>query len=126
MERLGDIFEKMKYEYNILPVPYVHGDTLTATTADKAAFLNKIAVVHVESGIRTFTPKKVFYENLLENYRKGKFSWDAYYELLQNKDIYELGSIEPYPEQFDTRSIFPATGIYTAPHELYVETLKDE
>jgi UDP-N-acetylglucosamine 2-epimerase len=36
-------------QYKKIPIPYVHGDTLTATTADKAAFLNKFAVVHVEA-----------------------------------------------------------------------------
>jgi UDP-N-acetylglucosamine 2-epimerase len=43
---------------------------MTATTADKAAFLNKFAVVHVEAGIRTFTPSKEFYHNLFKNYDK--------------------------------------------------------
>ena len=109
IERLGDIFDKMLNEYKCLPVPYVHGDTLTCTTADKAAFLNKIAVVHVEAGIRTFTPKKEFYDKLFEDFEAGKFDWNEYYTSLQNKEIYELGSIEPYPEQFDTRSVFPAT-----------------
>jgi UDP-N-acetylglucosamine 2-epimerase len=40
---------KIYNEYKKIPVPYVHGDTMTATTADKAAFLNKFAVVHVEA-----------------------------------------------------------------------------
>jgi UDP-N-acetylglucosamine 2-epimerase len=35
--------------YKKIPIPYVHGDTLTATTADKAAFLNKFAVIHIEA-----------------------------------------------------------------------------
>jgi UDP-N-acetylglucosamine 2-epimerase len=43
---------------------------MTATTADKAAFLNKFAVVHVEAGIRTFTPSKEFYHNLFLDYDK--------------------------------------------------------
>lgn len=37
--------------------------------------------------------------------------------------IYELGSIEPYPEQFDTRWIEASTGYYAAPVELYKTTL---
>jgi len=76
---------------------------MTATTADKAAFLNKFAVVHVEAGIRTFTPSKQFYHNLFTEYNKGNFNWDIYYKSLQNFNIYEQGSIEPFPEQFDTR-----------------------
>jgi UDP-N-acetylglucosamine 2-epimerase len=40
---------KVYRDYKKIPIPYVHGDTMTATTADKAAFLNKFAVVHVEA-----------------------------------------------------------------------------
>ena len=104
----------------------MHGDTLTATTADKAAFLNKFSVVHVEAGIRTFTPKREFFEKLFTDYEEGKFDWKKYYKSLQDKDIYELGSIEPYPEQFDTRGIEPSTGYFALPHELYAKTLKHE
>jgi UDP-N-acetylglucosamine 2-epimerase (non-hydrolysing) len=60
-------------------------------------------VVHVEAGIRTFTPNKNFYENLFQNFEKTIFNWDEYYKSLQDETIYERGSIEPYPEQFDTR-----------------------
>lgn len=49
IERLGSFLITLSEEYKKIPVPYVHGDTLTATTADKAAFLNKFAVVHVEA-----------------------------------------------------------------------------
>ena len=109
-----------------MPIPYVHGDTLTATTADKAAFLNKFAVVHVEAGIRTFTPNKEFYHNLFKNYESGNFDWDSYYKALQDFSIYETGSIEPYPEQFDTRSVEPSTGFFAAPVKLYQDTLVKE
>jgi UDP-N-acetylglucosamine 2-epimerase (non-hydrolysing) len=126
IERLGNILLEISDEYKKIPVPYVHGDTLTATTADKAAFLNKFAVVHVEAGIRTFTPKAEFFHKLFKDYYDGKFDWDTYYESLQDKDIYELGSIEPYPEQFDTRGIEPSAGYYALPHELYKKTLKRE
>lgn len=126
IERLGNILLEMSEDYKKIPIPYVHGDTLTATTADKAAFLNKFAVVHVEAGIRTFTPKAEFFHELFQNYAKWKFNWDEYYSSLQNEDIYELWSIEPYPEQFDTRGIEPSTGYFAAPHELYRKTLKKE
>ena len=126
IERLGHILLEISEEYKKIPVPYVHGDTLTATTADKAAFLNKFAVVHVEAGIRTFTPKAEFFHKLFKDYYDGNFDWDTYYESLQNKDIYELGSIEPYPEQFDTRGIEPSVGYFALPHELYKKTLKRE
>ena len=126
IERLWNILVEISEEYKKIPVPYVHGDTLTATTADKAAFLNKFAVVHVEAWIRTFTPKADFFHELFVNYEKWEFNWEKYYKSLQNKDIYELGSIEPYPEQFDTRWVEPSAGYFALPHELYEKTLKRE
>ncbi len=126
VERLGDLLVKINRDYKKIPVPYVHGDTMTATTADKAAFLNKFAVVHVEAWIRTFTPSKEFYYKLFENYHKWKFDWDKYYKDLQNFDIYERWSIEPYPEQFDTRAIEGSTWFFAVPVELYKKTLINE
>jgi len=126
IERLGNILIEINEEYKKIPVPYVHGDTLTATTADKAAFLNKFSVVHVEAGIRTFTPNREFFHKLFTDYEAGKFDWEKYYKMLQNPDIYELGSIEPYPEQFDTRGVEPSAGYFALPHELYLKTLKRE
>ncbi|MFK7780412.1 MAG: UDP-N-acetylglucosamine 2-epimerase [Candidatus Gracilibacteria bacterium] len=126
IERLGDFLVDLSENYKKIPVPYVHGDTMTATTADKAAFLNKFAVVHVEAGIRTFTPNKDFYHKLFSRYSKGKFDWKKYYNSLQDFKIYETGSIEPYPEQFDTRGIGASTGLFAVPVELYRKTLKNE
>ncbi len=126
IERLGHFLVELSETYGKIPVPYVHGDTLTATTADKAAFLNKFSVVHVEAGIRTFTPKKNFFVELFEGYKNGEFDWNTYYQSLQNPDIYELGSIEPYPEQFDTRGVEPSTGLFAVPVELYRKTLLNE
>ena len=126
IERLGNILLEFNEEYKKIPVPYVHGDTLTATTADKAAFLNKISVVHVEAWIRTFTPKREFFHTLFQDYEKWKFDWNAYYSSLQNHNIYELGSIEPYPEQFDTRGVEPSAWYFALPHDLYLKTLKKE
>lgn len=126
IDRLGNLLVEIRENYKKIPVPYVHGDTMTATTADKAAFLNKFAVVHVEAGIRTFTPSKKFYHKLFKNYKKGKFDWNNYFEKLQDFNLYEQGSIEPYPEQFDTRAIEGSTGLFAAPVELYAKTLKKE
>lgn len=126
IERLGNFLVELSTEYDKIPVPYVHGDTLTATTADKASFLNKFSVVHVEAGIRTFTPKKEFFEKLFTEYENWNFNWDAYYTQLQNSEIYEQWSIEPYPEQFDTRWVEPSTGYFAAPVELYKKTLLSE
>lgn len=126
IERLWDILVDLEENYQKIPIPYVHWDTLTATTADKAAFLNKFAVVHVEAWIRTFTPNKDFFHELFEEYEKWKFDWDEYYKSLQDFDIYERGSIEPYPEQFDTRAIEWSTWFFAVPVDLYKQTLKDE
>lgn len=126
IERLWEILVALDEVYKKIPVPYVHWDTLTATTADKAAFLNKFAVVHVEAGIRTFTPNKEFYHNLFKEYDKWNFDWKEYYKQLQDFKLYERGSIEPYPEQFDTRAIEWSTGLFAAPVDLYRKTLKDE
>ncbi len=126
IERLGDFLVDLSENYKKIPIPYVHWDTLTATTADKAAFLNKFAVVHVEAGIRTFTPSREFYHKLFKDYSNWKFNWEKYYKTLQDFDIYETGSIEPYPEQFDTRWIEASTGLFAAPVELYRKTLKKE
>lgn len=126
VERLWNFLVELNTNYKKIPVPYVHWDTLTAATADKAAFLNKFAVVHVEAWIRTLTPNKDFYLNLFSNFEKGIFSWGEYYNSLKDRKIYELWSIEPYPEQFDTRSIEGSTGLFAAPVELYKETLISE
>jgi len=126
VERLWDLLVKIYNNYKKIPVPYVHGDTMTATTADKAAFLNKFAVVHVEAWIRTFTPSKEFYYKLFENFEKGKFDWEKYYKSLQDFDIYERWSIEPYPEQFDTRAIEWSTWFFATPVKLYKKTLIEE
>ena len=126
IDRLGNFLDELATNYHKIPVPYVHGDTMTATTADKAAFLNKFAVVHVEAGIRTFTPNGHFFNRIFTEFKYGKFDWEQYYEFLQDQRIYELGSIEPYPEQFDTRGIEASTGYFALPHELYKKTLMGE
>lgn len=126
IERLGNFLEKLNKDFDKIPIPYVHGDTMTATTADKAAFLNKFAVVHVEAGIRTFTPNEHFFNRIFTEFENWVFNWEQYYNFLQDKRIYELGSIEPYPEQFDTRGIEASTGFFALPHELYKQTLMNE
>lgn len=122
IERLWNFLIELS-TYKKIPVPYVHWDTLTATTADKAAFLNKFSVVHVEAWIRTYTPNKHFYKSLFINYEKWNFNFDKYKEELMDFSIYELWSIEPYPEQFDTRWIEASTGYFAVPVELYKQTL---
>jgi UDP-N-acetylglucosamine 2-epimerase (non-hydrolysing) len=112
IERLGDIFAKMK-EMGKTAIPYVHGDTMTAMAASNAAWSNGFAAVHVEAGIRTLTPKKEIFQEILAD-----FNWDDYYQNLQDRNNWERGSIEPYPEQYNTRCAEPATGLHCAPVEL--------
>ncbi len=126
IERLGDFLVDLSENYQKIPIPYVHWDTLTATTADKAAFLNKFAVVHVEAWIRTFTPNRGFYHKLFKDYNAWIFNWEKYYKSLQKFNIYETWSIEPYPEQFDTRWIEASTWLFATPVELYKNTLLKE
>lgn len=126
VERLWNVLTDIHEKYNKVPIPYVHWDTLTAATADKAAFLNKFAVVHVEAGIRTFTPKKEFFENLFQDYEWRDFDWNKYYESLQDESHYEQASMEPYPEQFCTRSIEASTWFFAIPVPLYKKTLLKE
>lgn len=118
--RLGDLLEEMKAMGKTV-VPYVHGDTMTAMAVSNCAFMNEFASVHVEAGIRTLTPKKELFEQILR-----ERNWDAYYQALQNEDNWERGSIEPYPEQFNTRATEPATGLYCAPTEQDRESLLRE
>ena len=125
IERLWNILVEFA-SYKKIPVPYVHGDTLTATTADKAAFLNKFAVVHVEAWIRTYTPNREFFKSLFMDFDAWKFDFVEYRKKLMDFSIYELWSIEPYPEQFDTRWIEASTWYFAAPVELYRNTLQNE
>jgi len=123
VERLWEFLKILQEDYKKIPVPYVHGDTMTAATADKASFLSKVAVVHVEAGIRTYTPNKYFYYKLFLDYENGKFDFAKYRKSLKDETIYELGSVEPYPEQFCTRWIEPSTGFFAAAVEFNRKTL---
>ncbi|MCB9804602.1 hypothetical protein H6769_03045 [Candidatus Peribacteria bacterium] len=76
VDQLGRILTKLKEEYKKNPIPYVHGDTLTATTADKAAFLTKCSVVHVEAGIELLLPRKIFIIGCLKIINLGYLTFD--------------------------------------------------
>lgn len=121
IERLGMIIDRIK-KAGKLVIPYVHGDTSTAMAASNAAYANMTACVHVEAGIRTMTPKK----HILDSFLHNKISFEEYYNLLQNETNWDKGSIEPYPEQFNTRSVGPTVGLHTAPVELNKQHLINE
>jgi UDP-N-acetylglucosamine 2-epimerase (non-hydrolysing) len=115
--RLGWVIDEFKKREKIV-IPYVHGDTTTAMAASNAGFAHGFASVHVEAGIRTLTPA----------YAKHKIGDDigAWREFLMERTNWERGSLEPYPEQFNTRCSEAATGIHLAPVELDREFMRAE
>lgn len=121
IERLGWIIHTIRKTGKIV-VPYVHGDTLTAMAASNAAYATMTACVHVEAGLRTMTPKKEILDFLMNR----TFSFEKYYYDLRKENNWERGSIEPYPEQFNTRSVSPAIGFHAVPTELNKKHLESE
>ncbi len=117
--RLGFVIAELK-KLNKIVIPYVHGDTTTAMAASNAGFCNGFSSVHVEAGIRTLTPSFV----------KFGFSKDLdvakWRTFLMDRNNWERGSLEPYPEQFNTRASEAATGVHLAPVELDREFMLGE
>ena len=96
-------------------IPYVHGDTTTAMAASNAGFCQGCSSVHVEAGLRTLTPiasKKIPFEE-----------WRTF---LMDRKNWERGSLEPYPEQFNTRCSEAGSGIHLAPVSLNREFMLSE
>lgn len=94
-------------------IPYAHGDTTTAMAVSCAAFMNETPVVHVEAGLRSYTPRQEIFDAVLKN-----FSFPLYAAVLSNKNNWQKGSLEPYPEQYNTRTIAPAAALHAAPVEI--------
>ena len=115
--RLGYVFSEIKKIEKVV-IPYVHGDTTTAMAASNAGYCNRFASVHVEAGIRTLTP-------IFKNWKFGN-DMQKWREYLMDRDNWEAGSQEPYPEQFNTRCSEAATGIHLAPVELVREFIENE
>lgn len=120
IERFGEVLQYLLDEGKT-PVPYIHGDTGTAMAIGLSSYMHRVACAHVEAGIRTLTPKKEVYEKFYSDFKSGNFDWQQYYKAMQDKDNFELGSMEPFPEQFNTRVAEPASGYHAAP----VETVRD-
>lgn len=118
--RLGYLIGELKARGKIV-IPYVHGDTTTAMAASNAGFCHMFASVHVEAGIRTLTP------DYGKKWTIGN-QWDvgAWRKYLMERKNWKRGSLEPYPEQFNTRASEAATGIHLAPVELDREFLTGE
>ena len=125
IERFGEVLGFL-LESGKTPIPYIHGDTSTAMAIGLGSIMHRVACVHVEAGIRTLTPKRELYERFYGDFKAGKFSWDEYYQALQQRDNFELGSMEPFPEQINTRIAEPATGFFATPVEIDKEFLLSE
>jgi UDP-N-acetylglucosamine 2-epimerase (non-hydrolysing) len=136
--RLGYVISELKQRGKIV-IPYVHGDTTTAMAGGIAGFSNGFASVHVEAGIRTLTPDfsrwplaagRWFRANEREarSQKPEATHWDisAWHQFLKDRNNWERGSLEPYPEQFNTRAAEAATGVHLAPVELDREFLQSE
>ncbi len=125
VERFGEIVSYLQ-SLDKTVIPYIHGDTTTSMAIGLASFMHRAACVHVEAGIRTLTPKRAVYEQFYTAFKAGTFNWDEYYAAMQVRDNFELGSMEPFPEQYNTRVSEPASGFYAAPVELDKEFLLSE
>jgi len=125
IERFGEVIEYL-HASGKTPIPYIHGDTSTSMAIGLASYMHRVACVHVEAGIRTLTPKAEVYEKFYSDFKAGTFDWDEYYASQQVRDNFELGSMEPFPEQFNTRVSEPASGYHAAPVELDREFMLSE
>jgi len=123
IQRLGVIFSYFS-EIKKIPIPYVHGDTMAASSWSIAAFLSQVGVVHVESGIRTHSLSPAFLQHLQKNFQTTKTINALWYlSEMQKKENFVTGSIEPFPEQFNTKTVAAGTGLCMTPHELYTQML---
>ncbi|MDD5623370.1 MAG: UDP-N-acetylglucosamine 2-epimerase [Candidatus Peribacteraceae bacterium] len=121
--RLGSVISELKKAGKVV-IPYVHGDTTTAMAASNAGFCHGFASVHVEAGIRTLTPD-------YRGWGVGRRAWEGgncaeWRTFLLDRKNWKRGSLEPYPEQFNTRCSECATGVHLAPVELDREFLQAE
>ncbi len=117
--RLGDVIGELKARGKTV-IPYVHGDTTTAMAASNAGYCHACASVHVEAGIRTLTPDYALW------HKAGSSDGAAWREFLMDRSHWKRGSLEPYPEQFNTRCSEAGSGVHLAPVELDREFLLAE
>jgi len=96
--------------------------------ASNAGFCHRFASVHVEAGIRTLCPDygKWEIENGKLKMANGKLDPEAWRSYLMDRKNWKRGSLEPFPEQFNTRCSEAATGIHLAPVELDKEFMIGE
>lgn len=120
IQRFGELIKDMK-GVNKKIIPYTYSDTTSAVAGGVASFANRVAVAHVEAGLRTLSPPREVLMSLL--YNRNIID---YFEELKNPERWRKGSYEPYPEQFDTRASAPSAGIHLAPTEINKKHLMEE
>lgn len=127
VSRFAAFLRSMKEEMKGAPViTYVHGDTTTAMAGAMAAYGEGEPVVHVESGLRTLSPKKAILDDWITALRANELDWGTYQKQSMDVGTYERGSREPSPEQFNTRVADAAAQLHAAPVLLNQEFLLDE
>jgi len=117
--RFGEIVSRFKSMGKII-IPYVHGDTSTAMAISCSAFQNEFASVHVEAGLRSMNLSSGTAHDI-EN-----LSFQDYIEISSNEENYWTGSIEPYPEQYNTRTTDASSFLFCAPVFGNFRFLEDE
>lgn len=142
--RLGYVIGEIKKRGKIV-IPYVHGDTTTAMAASNAGYCHGFASVHVEAGLRTLTPdydrSPLPIGRLSTRLGEGRsrsrtvnsqlpasasFDFQGWRQFLMHKGNWKRGSLEPYPEQFNTRCSEAGSGVHFAPVELNREFMLSE
>ena len=106
------------------PITYVHGDTTTAMAGSLATFGERQALVHVEAGLRTLSPKPEVLRGWIE--QGADLDWASFRAQSIDRDSWSKGSKEPSPEQFNTRVADAGSDLHAAPVELNREFLIDE
>ncbi|MDZ4816966.1 MAG: UDP-N-acetylglucosamine 2-epimerase [Verrucomicrobiota bacterium] len=120
IDRFGSLILRIK-NVNRKIIPYTYSDTTTAVAGGIASFANRIAVCHVEAGLRTLSPDRDLLVSLTD-----PFDTESYFERLRDDTHWRKGSYEPFPEQFDTRASAPSAGVHLAPVLLNRQHLHDE
>lgn len=114
IESFGRLLAELR-GLGLTPVPYIHGDTATSMAVGVASYVSGVACAHVEAGIRTLAPRGEFWERFLAAFRAGSFDFSLYAAAHRDHASYEMGSREPFPEQFNTRVSDAGSGYHAAP-----------
>ncbi len=125
VDRFGRLLVELR-GLGLTPIPYIHGDTATSMAVGVAAYVSGVACAHVEAGIRTLSPRQEFWDRFVGDYRAGRFDFTSYAAAHRDRTSYEMGSREPFPEQFNTRVSDAGSGYHAAPVALARDNLLAE